>query len=158
MGILPSHTMDLVIRATNATASSSNVNAPGQGITGGYEGNSLTIKVCIAFFLGLAMYNVLELLVLIFGTFSKFSGLYFWSLVISALGIIPYSLGFLFKYFSILTGPSRWGSVVLLTIGWYPMVRLISIQSICSELTFKGDWSSYSPVVSTTSRGRRRPR
>lgn len=114
--------MELYYRAANATASSSNLNSAGQGITGGYEGESLALKVCIAFFLGLAMYNVVELLVLIFGTFQRFRGLYFWSLVISGLGIIPYSLGFLFKYFSILTGPSRWVSVVLLTIGWYPMV------------------------------------
>lgn len=114
--------MSLVDRHTNATASSSNVASAGAGITGGYDGESLALKVCIAFFLGLAMYNVLELLVLIFGTFSRFRGLYFWSLVISGIGIIPYSLGFLFKYFSILTGPSAWTSVVLLTIGWYPMV------------------------------------
>ena len=123
--------MDIIVRAavgfnasdsTNATASSSNVSSAGQGITGGYEGDSLTLKVCIAFFLGLAMYNVVELQVLIFGTFQHFRGLYFWSLVISSLGIIPYALGFLFKYFSVLTGPKRWGSVFLLTIGWYPMV------------------------------------
>ena len=117
--------MDLLSRAEssgNATASSSNVQSPGEGITGGYEGDSLTLKICIAFFLGLAMYNVVELIVLIFGTFQRFRGLYFWSLIISAVGIIPYSLGFLFKYFSILTGPGRWGSVFLLTIGWYPMV------------------------------------
>ena len=114
--------MDLIQRASNTTASSSDVTSAGEGIVGGYEGESLTLKVCIAFFLGLAMYNVVELMVLIFGTFQHYRGLYFWSLVISGLGIIPYSLGFLFKYFSILTGPSRWGSVFLLTIGWYPMV------------------------------------
>lgn len=48
--------------------------------------------------------------------------MYFWSLVISGIGIIPYSIGFLTKYFNILTGPARWASVFLLTIGWYPMV------------------------------------
>ncbi len=124
-------TMDLFLRAAtgaNSTASSSNVESAGEGISGGYEGNSLTLKICIAFFLGLAMYNVLELQVLIFGTFQRFQGLYFWSLVISSLGIIPYSLGFLFKYFSVLTGSNRWGSVFLLTIGWYPMVSLPSIR------------------------------
>ena len=106
----------------NVTASSSNPASAGRGISGGYEGDSLTLKVCIAFFLGLAMYNVVELLILIFGTFSKFRGLYFWSLVVSSVGIIPYCLGFIFKYFDILTGPSRWASVFLLSIGWYPMV------------------------------------
>jgi hypothetical protein len=107
---------------SNSTASSSSFSSAGEGIEGGYDGDSLTIKVLIAFFLGLAMYNVVELQVLIFGTFAKFKGLYFWSLVISGWGIIPYSLGFLFKYFSILTGGARWFSVFLLSIGWYPMV------------------------------------
>ena len=127
--------MDLVLRAesgTNSTASSSNVQSAGEGISGGYNGDSLTLKICIAFFLGLAMYNVIELLVLIFGTFQRFRGLYFWSLVISGLGIIPYSLGFLFKYFSILTGSNRWGAVFLLTIGWYPMVSHRSVPVISS--------------------------
>ena len=82
----------------------------------------MTLKICIAFFLGLAMYNVVELLVLIFGTFQRFRGLYFWSLVVSSLGIVPYSLGFLFKYFNILRGGGKWFAVFLLTIGWYPMV------------------------------------
>jgi hypothetical protein len=107
--------------STNSSAASSPSSA-GLGITGGYEGNSLAIKVIIAFFLGLAMYNVVELQILIFGTFNKFRGLYFWSLLISGLGIIPYSLGFLFKYFSILSGGGKWFSVFLLSIGWYPMV------------------------------------
>ncbi|KAK6380122.1 hypothetical protein LTS17_005310 [Exophiala oligosperma] len=104
----------------NSAASSPS--SPGLGITGGYEGDSLTVKVIIAFFLSLAMYNVIELQIMVFGTFNKFKGLYFWSLVISGLGIIPYALGFLFKYFSILKGGGKWFSVFLLSIGWYPMV------------------------------------
>lgn len=108
--------------SSNTSASSSSYSSAGEGITGGYEGDSLTIKVLIAFFLGLALYNVVELQVLIFGTFSRFKGLYFWSLVISGWGIIPYAVGFIFKYFSILTGGAKWFSVFLLSIGWYPMV------------------------------------
>ena len=112
---------------SGSTASSSNPTSPGAGITGGYEGDSLTLRICIAFFLGLAIYNVVELLVLVFGTFQRFRGLYFWSLVASGLGIIPYALGFLFKYFNLLRGRGRWFSVFLLTIGWYPMVRFLFI-------------------------------
>jgi hypothetical protein len=107
--------------SSNSSAASS-PSSPGRGITGGYEGNSLSLKVIIAFFLGLAMYNVVELQVLIFGTFSRFRGLYFWSLVISGLGIIPYALGFLFKYFSVLKGGGKWFAIFLLSVGWYPMV------------------------------------
>ncbi|KIX06680.1 uncharacterized protein Z518_04656 [Rhinocladiella mackenziei CBS 650.93] len=108
--------------SSNSAASASSPSSAGEGITGGYEGKSLALKVMIAFFLGLAMYNVVELQILIFGTFNKFRGLYFWSLVISSLGIIPYAIGFILKYFSVLTGGGKWFSVFLLSIGWYPMV------------------------------------
>ncbi|KIW26489.1 uncharacterized protein PV07_09580 [Cladophialophora immunda] len=107
--------------ASNSSASSSSFSSAAEGITGGYTGDSLTIKVMIAFFLGLSLYNALELQVLIFGTFKRFRGLYFWSLLISSIGIIPYSIGFIFKYFSILTH-QKWFSLLLLSIGWYPMI------------------------------------
>ncbi|OAL34499.1 hypothetical protein AYO20_06129 [Fonsecaea nubica] len=107
--------------ASNSSASSSSFSSAAEGITGGYTGDSLTIKVMIAFFLGLSLYNALELQVLIFGTFKKFKGLYFWSLVVSSLGIVPYSIGFIFKYFSILMS-AKWFSLLLLSIGWYPMI------------------------------------
>lgn len=68
------------------------------------------------------MYNALELIVLIFFTFTKFSGLYFWSILISSICVIPYSLGFLFKFMEITTGEGRWLAVTLITIGWYGMV------------------------------------
>ncbi|OAP55137.1 hypothetical protein AYL99_10837 [Fonsecaea erecta] len=107
--------------ASNSSASSSSFSSAAEGITGGYTGDSLTIKVMIAFFLGLSLYNAIELQVLIFGTFKKFKGLYFWSLLVSSIGIVPYSIGFLFKYFSILTS-QKWFSLLLLSIGWYPMI------------------------------------
>jgi hypothetical protein len=114
--------LQVLIEMDNSTASSPSFGSAGVGIVRGYEGTSLALKVCIAFFLSAAIYNVLELLVLIFGTFQRFRGLYFWSLVIAGVGIIPYSVGFLTKYFEVLTGSARWASVFLLTIGWYPMV------------------------------------
>lgn len=104
------------------TNSNSSWTSPGAGITGGYNGNSLTLQIFIAFFAGLAMYNALELTAMIFLAFNHYRGLYFWSLLISGLGIIPYALGFLLKFFEITQGNSRWLAVVLLTIGWYLMV------------------------------------
>src|ERR1700743_321493 len=106
--------------SSNSSAASSPTSA-GLGITGGSEGHSLALKVIIAFCLGLSIYNVLELQILIFGTFQCFKGLYFWSLGVSGLGIIPYSVGFLFKYFSVLKGGGKWFSMFLLGVGWYPM-------------------------------------
>lgn len=105
------------------TSSSASWTSPGAGITGGYDGNSETLRMFIVFFAGLAMYNACELVVIIFLTFKRFRGLYFWSMLISALGVIPYSLGFLLKFMNItVTGNIKWLAVVLLTVGWYPMV------------------------------------
>jgi hypothetical protein len=105
----------------------SNTNSsPSDGITGGYTGNNLGVMITMATFTGVAWYNAIELIVLIFVTFKKFRGLYFWSLLISAsCGVIPYSLGFLMKYFQLTS--ATWLSVTLLTVGWYAMVTGQSI-------------------------------
>jgi hypothetical protein len=96
--------------------------APAAGITGGYTGDSLVLKIFIACLFCLAVYNSIELNVLVLVTFTKYNGVYFWSLLIASWGIIPYCLGFLLKFFEVAVGASRWGSIVLLTIGWYSMV------------------------------------
>jgi hypothetical protein len=77
--------------------------APGSGITGGYNGNSLAIKAVIAVFAGLSIYNAIELIALVFITFTRYKGVYFWSLLIASWGIIPYTLGFLLKFFEVTT-------------------------------------------------------
>ncbi|KAL2000323.1 hypothetical protein VTN02DRAFT_3279 [Thermoascus thermophilus] len=101
--------------ATNGTS------APGDGITGAYTGHSLGLKIAMATFTGIACYNAIELVVLVFVTFRRYRGLYFWSLLLSAaLGVLPYSLGFLLKLFDLTS--AGWLSVTLLTLGWYPMV------------------------------------
>ncbi|KAF2678953.1 hypothetical protein K458DRAFT_347515, partial [Lentithecium fluviatile CBS 122367] len=41
----------------------------------------------------IAWYNALEMLVLIFCVFKKYSGLYFWSLLITTASVIPYATG-----------------------------------------------------------------
>ncbi|KAH7356144.1 hypothetical protein BKA66DRAFT_428643 [Pyrenochaeta sp. MPI-SDFR-AT-0127] len=100
------------------------LDSAGAGITGGYTGDSLSLKIIIALLLGLSLYNAIELIVLVFVTFQRYRGLYFWSLVIAAFGIIPYSLGFIIKFFQLLDPNQDEGylAVVLLTLGWYPMV------------------------------------
>ncbi|PVH94975.1 hypothetical protein DM02DRAFT_645608 [Periconia macrospinosa] len=96
----------------------------GAGITGGYTGNSLSLQVIIGILLGLSLYNAIELIVLIFVTFQKYRGLYFWSLFFAGFGIIPYSVGFVIKFFRLLNPNENEGfvAVVLLTIGWYLIV------------------------------------
>ncbi|KAF9890440.1 hypothetical protein FE257_005845 [Aspergillus nanangensis] len=90
------------------------------GVIGEYSGNDLKIKATFTVFLGIALYNSLELMVLIFASFRRYHGLYFWSLLLSTvLGVIPQSLSFILKYYDV---APLWLSVSLSTIGWYFMV------------------------------------
>ncbi|KAK5275545.1 hypothetical protein LTR40_012861, partial [Exophiala xenobiotica] len=64
-------------------------------------------------------YNALELLLLIFTTFRTYSGLYFWSLFITSLGVIPYNIGFLSFYFDFMVA---WAGSLFDSVGWVSMV------------------------------------
>ncbi|PKX94679.1 uncharacterized protein P174DRAFT_441992 [Aspergillus novofumigatus IBT 16806] len=100
--------------------------APGDGITGGYTGDSLALKITIATLAGITWYNAIELVILVFVTFSKYHGTYFWSLLISSsIGLLPYSVGFLLKFFQLTD--QTWLSVTFITIGWWCMVTGQSI-------------------------------
>ncbi|KAK2737287.1 hypothetical protein FQN55_001213 [Onygenales sp. PD_40] len=92
----------------------------GDGVSGAYEGD-LGTQIAIATFLGIGWYNAIELCVLVFVAFNAYRGLYFWSLLLSAVaGVVPYSVGFLLKFFELME--SMWLSVVLLSAGWWVMV------------------------------------
>lgn len=104
------------------SATSPDAAVPGSAISGGYTGDSFTVETLIVLFSALSMYNAVELLVLIFFTFSRYRGLYFYSLLIASICVIPYSLGFLFKFLEITQGKARWLAVTFVTIGWYGMV------------------------------------
>ncbi|CAI7647338.1 unnamed protein product [Penicillium glandicola] len=93
----------------------------GDGISDNEE-TSLGMQITIATLAGITWYNAFELMILLFVTFAQYRGLYFWSLFISSsVGLIPYSLGFLLKFFKI-TDNIPWLPVTLLTIGWWCMV------------------------------------
>lgn len=70
----------------------------------------------------LAIYNAIELVVMVLMTFKRYSGLYFYSLIVASLAIIPYTLGFALDLLNITTGDTRWLAITLITIGWWPMV------------------------------------
>ncbi|RAH49174.1 uncharacterized protein BO95DRAFT_439913 [Aspergillus brunneoviolaceus CBS 621.78] len=93
--------------------------SPGNGVVGGYTGHSMALRIAIATLAAISWYNAVELVILVFVTFAQFRGPYFWSLLISSLGLLPYSTGFLLKYFDL--APAAL-SVTLITIGWYTMV------------------------------------
>lgn len=101
---------------SNSTSSSSPSAAA--GITGALP-DSLNLKIEISIFAALASYNSIELMILIFLTFKQYRGLYFWSLLICSACLLPYTVGFLVKYYG---NTSAWVGCLLLTIGWWGMV------------------------------------
>ena len=97
------------------------ITEPLDGITGELANNSPGLRTVLMTFIAVSWYNVFELVILILCTFQRWQGLYFWSLVAAGcLGVFPYSLGFLFKFF--LTTVNSTVSVTLLTLGWWCMV------------------------------------
>lgn len=75
----------------------------------------------IVAFTSIALYNVLELVCIIFTTFKKRKGLYFISFCVSTFGIVPYSIAFLLV--SLFPHPEGiYGYVTMIVIGWSCMV------------------------------------
>ncbi|QRD91183.1 cytochrome P450 [Aspergillus flavus] len=100
-----------------STGSSS---SPSNWVTGSYTGNSDGLRITITIFVVIAWYNSIELMVLIFSIFKQYKGIYFWSLLISTAGILPYSIGFFMKFFDLTS--AIWVSLTLVTVGWWTMV------------------------------------
>ncbi|KAL6407063.1 hypothetical protein AUP68_09886 [Ilyonectria robusta] len=74
--------------------------------------------------LTVALYNAFELLSLIFMTFKRRHGLYFWAIFLASFAILPYCMGRLIVYFD-LTHKSL--GITIECIGW---VFLVSGQSV----------------------------
>ena len=90
------------------------------GISGALASEGDVLEMILVTFIGLSCYNVAELVVLVPATFRRWRGLYFWSLLVSGcLGVIPYSIGFMMKFF---TQSDSILSVTVLTVGWWTMV------------------------------------
>ena len=80
-----------------------------------WDTEALAVVICSS----LALYNSLELELLILTTFHAYRGLYFWSLALASFGVIPYVIGFMVEYF-------QWSYLALGTaidtVGWVLMV------------------------------------
>jgi hypothetical protein len=93
---------------------------PPDGLIGGYKGNSVPVKIVVVVFSSLALYNAVELVILILFTFQRYLGLYFWTMLLSGvLGVIPHAVGYLMEFFAL--GPT-WLGVAISTFGFYFMV------------------------------------
>lgn len=92
------------------------VNGFGSGLDGISQ---LTITVVLVF-LSISLYNVIELTFIIFGTFKRHSGLYFWSFLVSTWGICVYDCGFLIKYYA--SSAVGYVAASFISFGWVAMV------------------------------------
>ncbi|RYP19690.1 hypothetical protein DL765_003205 [Monosporascus sp. GIB2] len=77
-------------------------------------------SVVIATFIGIALYNVVELNVIILRTFKRRRGLYFCSFVVATWGIVLWCLGYLIKDFKLASGTVLYS--VFIASGWCAMV------------------------------------
>ncbi|KAJ4226943.1 hypothetical protein NW757_014228 [Fusarium falciforme] len=85
-----------------------------------YTPEAVLVIVCST----LALCNAVELLSLIFMTFKRRSGLYFWSILLASFGVIPYCVGWLIVYFDF---THDYVGMIIDSVGW---VLLVSGQSV----------------------------
>lgn len=78
------------------------------------------IHIITIVFLSIALYNVLELTIIVAGTFKRFRGLYCWSVLVTTLGIAINAIGFLLRTLKVFDSPYVYSTVTL--IGWVTMV------------------------------------
>jgi hypothetical protein len=79
--------------------------------------------IVVTVFMSLALYNVLELIFIIFTKFKKRRGLYFWSMLVTTIGISSNAVGYLLKFLHPGDGiASRLTYVSLVMVGWSTMV------------------------------------
>lgn len=98
---------------------SSILQKPPEGLKEGYIGN-LGTRIAMTVIFSIGLYNSLELVVLILITFKRYTGLYFWSLLLSTvLGVIPHAVGFILTFHNI---ADKWVGIFISTVGWYFMV------------------------------------
>ena len=90
------------------------------GVQAGPIPTNVVTYTAITILTALAWYNVLELNFLIFNTFKRYGGLYFWSLFVCAWGTALHALGFTLKFFP--CGVNIYAAVSIITVGWYCMV------------------------------------
>ncbi|KAF5013372.1 hypothetical protein FDECE_619 [Fusarium decemcellulare] len=85
-----------------------------------YTPEAVLVIVCST----LALCNAFELLSLIFMTFKRRSGLYFWSILLASFGVIPYCVGWMIVYFDF---THDYVGMIIDSVGW---VLLVSGQSV----------------------------
>ncbi|KAH6873853.1 hypothetical protein B0T10DRAFT_610952 [Thelonectria olida] len=89
------------------------------GLSGGDSAIGVVATVIVVF-ISIALYNVLELNFILFATFKKRSGLYFWSFLIATWGIAPNAVGYLLKSLALTNISNLYATLII--VGWCTMV------------------------------------
>ncbi|KAJ5266523.1 hypothetical protein N7478_009331 [Penicillium angulare] len=93
---------------------------PDSSFMNGVGNNSEALGISAVIFMSIALYNALELMILIPLNFKRYRSLYFWALITSTvLGVIPDCLGSAFQFFNL---TPLWLSILLSNIGFVFMV------------------------------------
>lgn len=92
----------------------------------GLSPESLSIDPAIAqyvypTFIALAWCNAIDLIVFCLNTFRRYAGVYFWSLFVSSISVIPFGLGYLLKMFGI-TFTNYYLEIAIADISWSALV------------------------------------
>lgn len=89
-----------------------------------FDGKYNVASVVVTLSIALALYNSLEMVLLISMTFKRYKGLYFWTLVLCNLGVVLYTIGMMLTYY-------RLGLLalckVVLDFGWVCMILFQSL-------------------------------
>ncbi|KAF7549188.1 hypothetical protein G7046_g8428 [Stylonectria norvegica] len=109
---------DLISRASGTALVSKMTDK--QNFGSGAAGVSRVSEIIIIVFLSISLYNVIELTFIIWGTFKRYSGLYFWSFLCAVWGIPLHNAGFLTKYYS--SASLGYLAGALISVGWVAMV------------------------------------
>ncbi|KAF4471012.1 hypothetical protein FALBO_2084 [Fusarium albosuccineum] len=109
-----------------------------------YTPEAVLVIVCST----LALCNAFELLSLIFMTFKRRSGLYFWSILLALFGVIPYCVGWMIVYFDF---THDYVGMIIDSVGWVLILRgvlcMIIINGVVwhTTMTVLLFGSTYSP-------------
>jgi hypothetical protein len=90
-----------------------------EGMIGGVQ-TTLSKAMIDSAFTAIALFNVIELNVVIWMTFKRRKGLYFYSLLVASWGIAVYALSSIMKLYRV--WQNDYVSMAFITIGWYAMV------------------------------------
>ncbi|KAK5050752.1 hypothetical protein LTR84_003311 [Exophiala bonariae] len=89
-----------------------------------FDGQYSKSSVIVTLALGLALYNCVELALLILTTFKRWRGLYFWSLSLCNFGVASYAFGMMTDYWKLTV---LWATKILVTMGWMTMITCQSL-------------------------------